>query len=157
MFKCNTSHNILLLYIILYMYYITGYISNIHYYKTIYKIRLIHYLYDYYLYGNFWNSFLSSFTTQSRILMTLYEKLFENIVGKGKKASSQHFLHFPQCFLLYQRQKSLLKQQYNCRLQMLSIWSCPKFCHLVKELTLSQTTNFTLYQTDRLCRLQFQI
>ena len=30
---------------------------------------------------------------------------FENTVGKGENAGNQHFLPFPQCFLLYQREK----------------------------------------------------
>ena len=38
-------------------------------------------------------------TTQSRLLTTLQQKLFENIVGKGENAGYQHFLLFPQCFL----------------------------------------------------------
>ena len=47
------------------------------------------------------------FTTQSRLLTTLGKKPFENIVGKGENAGNQHFLLLPQCFQLYQRQKSL--------------------------------------------------
>ena len=31
---------------------------------------------------------------------------------------------------------------------MLSIWTSLKICHLVKCLTVSQTTNFRLFQTD---------
>ena len=31
---------------------------------------------------------------------------FENIVGKGENAGNQHFLHFPQYFLPYLKQKS---------------------------------------------------
>ena len=38
------------------------------------------------------------FTTQFRLSMTLCKKPFENIVGKGENADSQHFLLFPQCF-----------------------------------------------------------
>ena len=41
-------------------------------------------------------------------------------------------------------------------LQMSSIPTTLKFCHLSKNLTLSQITNFRLFQTERLCR-QFQI
>ena len=40
------------------------------------------------------------FTTQSRLLTTLKRKAYENIVGKGENAGNQHFLLFPQCFLL---------------------------------------------------------
>ena len=32
------------------------------------------------------------FTTLSRILLTLYEKYFENIVQKGENAGNKHFL-----------------------------------------------------------------
>ena len=38
-------------------------------------------------------------TTQSRLLMTLRKKPFENIVGEGENAGYQHFLLFSQCFL----------------------------------------------------------
>ena len=30
---------------------------------------------------------------------------FENPMGKGEHAGNQHFLLFPQCFLLYQKEK----------------------------------------------------
>ena len=36
---------------------------------------------------------------QSRLLLTLKKKAFENIVGKEENAGNQHFLPFPQCFL----------------------------------------------------------
>ena len=39
-------------------------------------------------------------------LMTLKKKALENTVGKGEKAGDQYFLHFPQCFQFYQREKS---------------------------------------------------
>ena len=56
----------------------------------------------------------------------------ENIVGKRENADNQHFLLFPQCFLPYQTQKPSFELHLFCRLQMLSIWSCPQFCCLVK-------------------------
>ena len=56
------------------------------------------------------------------------EESFGNTVGKGENAGNQHFLLFPRCFLLYQREKSSFQQHLICHLQMLSIWSCPKFC-----------------------------
>ena len=40
-------------------------------------------------------------TTQSRLLTTLKEKALENTVGNGENAGKQHFLLFPQCFLLF--------------------------------------------------------
>ena len=45
------------------------------------------------------------FTTQSQLLMTLKKKALENAAGKGENADNQHFLLFPQCFLLYERGK----------------------------------------------------
>ena len=38
------------------------------------------------------------FTTQSPLLMTLYKKPYENIVGKVENAGNQPFLLFPPCF-----------------------------------------------------------
>ena len=34
-------------------------------------------------------------------------KMVENIVGKGENAGNQHFLLFPQCFVLFQKQISV--------------------------------------------------
>ena len=47
--------------------------------------------------------------------------------GKGGIASTSNFSLFPQCFLLYQRQKLLFLLHSICPLQMLSIWSGPNF------------------------------
>ena len=41
------------------------------------------------------------FPTQSRLLPSLKKNPFENIVGKGENTGNQHFLLFPQCFLLF--------------------------------------------------------
>ena len=38
------------------------------------------------------------FTTPSRLLTTLSEKILENIEEKGENAGNQHLLLFPQCF-----------------------------------------------------------
>ena len=57
----------------------------------------------------------------------------ENTVGKGEDAGNQHFLLFPRCFPLYHREISLFLQHLICRLEILSIWSRPKFCRLVKS------------------------
>ena len=73
------------------------------------------------------------FTTQSRLLTTLKEKAFENIVGKGENAGNQHFLLFPQCFLPFPKQISIFQLHSICRLQMLSIWTSLKFCCVVKS------------------------
>ena len=50
----------------------------------------------------------------------------------------------------------------NCRLQILSVWKSLKFViwervNIIMILTLSQTTNFELCQTERYCRRQFQL
>ena len=42
--------------------------------------------------------------------MTLKQKAMENTEGRGENAGNQHFLLFPQCFLLYYREKSSFKQ-----------------------------------------------
>ena len=39
-----------------------------------------------------------AFTSQSRLLTNLYEKPFENMVGKGENAANQHFLLFHHVF-----------------------------------------------------------
>ena len=58
--------------------------------------------------------------------MTLSREAFENTMGKGENAGNQHFLPFPQCFLLYQGEKPSLQQYFICQLQIISIWSCWK-------------------------------
>ena len=73
------------------------------------------------------------FTTQSRLLMTLGKKPFENIVGKGENAGNQHFPLFPQCFLPFPKQISIFQPNVICLLQMLLIWTSMKNCRLVKS------------------------
>ena len=58
-------------------------------------------------------------------------KPFENIVGKGENAGKHHFLLFPQCFLPSPKQISTFNPFTN--------------------------DNFRLFQTERVCRQQFQI
>ena len=53
--------------------------------------------------------------------MTLIEKPFEIIAGQGENAGNQHFLLFPQCFLLAPKRISAVKFPLFCRLYMLSI------------------------------------
>ena len=70
-----------------------------------------------------------------------------------------HFKMLPAiCFNLDQSKFLSSGNGLNC-LQMISIWTCLKFCHLVwsKLLTLSQTTNFGLSQAETVCRRQFQV
>ena len=47
--------------------------------------------------------------THYRLLTPLERKAFENIVGKGENAGDQHFLLFPQCFLLFLKQISIFE------------------------------------------------
>ena len=58
------------------------------------------------------------------------KEALENIVGKGENAGNQHFLLFPQCFLLYKRQTLSFMFPLFCHLQMLSIWTRSNFCRL---------------------------
>ena len=90
-------------------------------------------------------------------LTTLRKKPFEN-VGKGENASNQHFLPFPTMFLSCPKQILTSELHLICHLQMLPIWASLKFFHLGKSykgLTLSQMTNFRLFQTQRVCRCLF--
>ena len=66
--------------------------------------------------------------------MTPRKNPFENIVGKGENAGNQHIVLFKQCFLPYQRQKSSLELHLFCFLQLLLIWSHPKFGCLKKRV-----------------------
>ena len=54
---------------------------------------------------NLYSETTELFTTQSRLLTTLEKNALENTVGKEENAGNQHFLLFPQCFLLYQKEK----------------------------------------------------
>ena len=63
-------------------------------------------------------------------------KALENTVGKGENAGNQHFLLFPQCFLSIPRENSVFDLHLFCSLQMLSIWTTVKICHLVKRVKL---------------------
>ena len=82
---------------------------------------------------------LPFFTTQSRLLTTLKQRAFENILGKGENAGNHNFLLFPQCFLPFPNQFSILHSHLFYRLQMLSIWTSVRFC---QELTHSHTMTF---------------
>ena len=61
--------------------------------------------------------------------MTLKNIAFEKIVGKGENAGNKYFLFFRLRFLLIYFN---FESHLYCHLHMLSIWSIPKFCHLVK-------------------------
>ena len=50
--------------------------------------------------------------TVGKKMISLFDK-GENTVGKGENAGNQHFLLFPQCFLLYQRKKEIITAAFN--------------------------------------------
>ena len=72
-------------------------------------------------------------------------------------ARNEQFLLFPQCFLLNQKIVSLFVNSFD----IVSIFAAeleePKIGMRGKGLTLSQTTIFRLFQTERVCIRQFQI
>ena len=91
------------------------------------KVDNQHFLFSHYLFKSalYWGC-LSLYHTIP-LLMTLRRKAFENIVGKGENADNEHFLLFPQYFLLYHREKSSYWKYSNCHLQMFSIWTSLKY------------------------------
>ena len=60
--------------------------------------------------------------------MTLVNKTFENIVGKGKNAGNQHFVLFPQCFLPFTKQIPNFHLYLFSRLHMLLMKTSLKCC-----------------------------
>ena len=60
-------------------------------------------------------------------------KYFEDIVDKRENAGNHHFLLFPRRFLPIQKGMSVFKLHLFCRLQMLSIWTSLKICHLIQS------------------------
>ena len=93
---------------------------------------------------------------------------------KKENAGNQHFLLFPQCFLLFSNRVSSFDSILFCCLLIFSIPTSLKFCRFGKELwdlnrflstvnifllllTLSQTSNFRPFQTERVCRRQFRL
>ena len=61
----------------------------------------------------------------------------ENIVRKGEIACNKQFLLFSQCFPPYMALTFHFKCTLKCRLQFASIWSQPKFFHLVNSYTVT--------------------
>ena len=61
-------------------------------------------------------------------LTCLYNKYFENAVGKCEIAHNEQFhIFFAQCFLPFQRTVCRFHWIQNCRLQTLSVWKSLKF------------------------------
>ena len=56
-------------------------------------------------------------------------------MGKGKNGGDQHFLLFPQCFLVFPAQIQIFQSRLCCRLQMLWIWTGLKYLSFGKELS----------------------
>ena len=101
----------------------------------------------------------------------------KNITRKEEIACNKQFLLFSPCFPHYMALIFHFKGTLKCCLQFVSIRTSLKFCRLVmgimvanqilctgnlakiklfiSELTLSQTTNFRLFQTEGVCRQQF--
>ena len=106
-------------------------------------VKIIDISFHYYLL--FYRHFLFYIFTEKSHHLTLYHKItffkdpvyeaFENIVEKGENAGNQHFLLFQQCFLPFPKQILIPQLNLICCLQMLSIWTCVKFCNFFKELS----------------------
>ena len=73
---------------------------------------------------------------------------------KGEIAHNEQFLLFPQCFRLNQIIVSPFVHIFDISLFAAELEE-PKICISGKVLTLSQTTNFRLLQTESVYRQQF--
>ena len=76
------------------------------------------------------------------------QKAFENIVGKEESARTEHFLLFPQCFLLNQKNVSPFVNIYDIISLFAAELEEPKIGISGKGLTLYQTKHFVLKQTE---------
>ena len=76
-----------------------------------------------------------------------FSKWVENTVGKGEIARYEQFLLFPQCF-----QKACFPGASKGAI----VWEKVKI-QVYYFLTLYQTENFRLFQTERACRRHFQM
>ena len=77
------------------------------------------------------------------------EKSFENIVGKGENAGTQHFLLFKHCFQPIKRQISQFELYLICHLKVLSFWASRHFMLFGKRL-LDATEYLTLFLTTKI-------
>ena len=99
------------------------------------------------------------FPKQALAFRYLQYKTFENTVGKGEIAQNKQFLLFTQCVLPFWRifwhfhQSKLLSENFRFESQQFVIWERLRRTHLTNY----QTTNFKLFQNERVCRRQFQI
>ena len=86
-------------------------------------------------------------TTQSRLLMTLNEKAFENIVGKGENAGNQHFLLFPQCVQPFPKRFLVFRPNFFCRLQNAFILDQSKLLSFAKRVKADESMGCNETQT----------
>ena len=72
------------------------------------------------------------------VLITQRKRPFENIVGKGNAIGKYHFLLFTTIFSILSKMNVITEFELLliCRLQILSVWTSHKFCHV---LTLYRT------------------
>ena len=90
-----------------------------------------------------------------RVLMTLRKRAFRKLSGKKRKCSI--FSFSPTIFSIHLKNLFCLSHFWICSLQMQSFWTRLKSWNIAKGLTLSQTPNLRLFQTEGVCRQQFQI
>ena len=113
--------------------------------------------------------------SDSRAIMALLFLLVDLQCNTFENTHNEQVLLFTQCFLPISRTFRHNHQIWNCGLQTLSVWQslifvswerfkcliyvfkCPgcfRYSHALgkESLTLSQTTNFKLSQTERVCR-----
>ena len=86
----------------------------------------------------------------------------ENHCEKRRNACNNQFLLFSQCILPYMPLIFHFRCTIKCCLQFFSIWNSLKFCRnrlnlelFGKKLTLHQTTNDILLQSQTVCRQKF--
>ena len=83
--------------------------------------------------------------------------VFENIVEKEEITRNRQILLFPQCFLLNQTIVSPFVHIFDIIALFAVELEEPKIGIWGKGLTLSQMTNFRLFQCEILHRRQFQV
>ena len=86
--------------------------------------------------------------------MTLYEKPFENIVGKGKKMLANTIFSFSRNVFYPAQNKFKLYILLSSNAFYLEHY---KILLFGKELKHSQKTHFRLFETERVSRRQFQV
>ena len=69
-------------------------------------------------------------------------KAFENIVGKGENAGNQLFLQFPTMSSIHPKTNLIFESHLFCHLQILSICTGLKFCHLQVRLSMPSKSFF---------------